>query len=234
VCSEVDGKCIPNVEDFSFSSSKAVVQATDIDSLGEQAFKEENTTAMSQVDKAPKVAAGGNSETAEKVEESSLKENTVGAASNDAYSLGSFMLVAFLSGLVALLTPCVFPMVPMTVTFFTSRSHNRAQAISKAALYGVSIIVLYILIGTVVSLINGPAFANFLSTHWLPNVFFFATFVFFALSFLGMFDLTLPIAHYQSGCTSRQRGLCRYILYGLYHCAGIFLLYGTYCRQYPD
>jgi thiol:disulfide interchange protein DsbD len=106
--------------------------------------------------------------------------------------MGAFMLLAFLSGLVALLTPCVFPMVPMTVTFFTNNSASRGQAISKAVFYGLSIIVLYILIGTVVSLINGPGFANFLSTHWIPNVFFFLVFVFFALSFLGMFDLNIP------------------------------------------
>jgi thiol:disulfide interchange protein DsbD len=106
--------------------------------------------------------------------------------------MGAFMLLAFLSGLVALLTPCVFPMVPMTVTFFTNNSASRGQAISKAVFYGFSIIVLYILIGTVVSLINGPGFANFLSTHWIPNVFFFLVFVFFALSFLGMFDLNIP------------------------------------------
>ncbi len=63
-------------------------------------------------------------------------------------------------------------MVPMTVTFFTNHSKSRAQAITRAVVYGLSIIAkLYILIGTPVSLINGPAFANFLSTHWAPNVF---------------------------------------------------------------
>jgi len=108
------------------------------------------------------------------------------------YSLLVFFFVAFLAGLAALLTPCVFPMIPMTVSFFSSTSASRSQAITKALVYGISIIVIYTVVGTVVSAIFGPAFANWLSTHWLPNVFFFAVFVVFALSFFGLFEITLP------------------------------------------
>ena len=91
------------------------------------------------------------------------------------------MLAAFLSGLVALLTPCVFPIIPATVSFFT----NQQGGMWKALLYGAFIIGIYVLIGTVVSRFNGPAFANFVSTHWLPNILFFAIFFVFGLSFLG-------------------------------------------------
>ena len=103
-------------------------------------------------------------------------------------SLWGFMLAAFLSGLVALLTPCVFPIIPATVSFFT----NQQGGLWKALLYGVFIVGIYVLIGTVVSRFNGPAFANFVSTHWLPNILFFAIFFIFGLSFLGLFEIVLP------------------------------------------
>ncbi|MBC3539969.1 cytochrome c biogenesis protein CcdA [Rufibacter sediminis] len=106
--------------------------------------------------------------------------------------LWEFMLGAFLSGLIALLTPCVFPMIPMTVTFFTGGSANRAKGILKALVYGLSIIAFYTLIGTLVAKLAGPEVANFLSTHWFPNLLFFVVFLLFAMSFLGMFEITLP------------------------------------------
>lgn len=102
------------------------------------------------------------------------------------------MVVAFLAGLAALLTPCVFPMIPMTVTFFTGKAKNRAGAIRQAVIYGLSIIVIYVVAGTIIAVINGPEFANWLSTHWIPNVFFFLVFFIFALSFLGLFEINLP------------------------------------------
>ncbi|MFC2129121.1 protein-disulfide reductase DsbD family protein, partial [Bacteroidota bacterium] len=107
-------------------------------------------------------------------------------------SLLKLFFIAFLFGLVALLTPCVFPMIPMTVTFFMTDSKNRLKAIRQALIFGFSIIALYSFIGTVVSMIFGPAIANWLSTHWVPNILFFLIFIFFAASFLGMFEITLP------------------------------------------
>ncbi|MFT2010254.1 thioredoxin family protein [Pontibacter sp. 13R65] len=106
--------------------------------------------------------------------------------------LWAFFLVAFIFGLGALLTPCVFPMIPMTVSFFTSSGDSRSQGIFKAAIYGLSIIAIYTLIGTVVAKLFGADGANFISTHWLPNLLFFAVFVIFAMSFFGLFEITLP------------------------------------------
>ncbi|MFC4870222.1 protein-disulfide reductase DsbD family protein [Negadavirga shengliensis] len=111
---------------------------------------------------------------------------------NTTQSIVTFMIIAFLAGLAALLTPCVFPMIPMTVTFFTGRARSRSQGIRNAFLYGFSIIAIYTIAGTIVAALQGPEFANWLSTHWAPNVFFFAVFIFFAFAFLGMFELTLP------------------------------------------
>lgn len=103
-----------------------------------------------------------------------------------------FMLISFLAGLAALLTPCVFPMIPMTVTFFTKSGKSRAESLTKAFFYGLSIILIFTFIGVVVARFNGPAFANLLSTHWAVNLLFFSVFFIFALSFLGLFDITLP------------------------------------------
>jgi thiol:disulfide interchange protein len=108
------------------------------------------------------------------------------------YSLWRFMLEAFIFGLFALLTPCVFPLIPMTVSFFTKRSGTRAEGIRKALFYGLSIVLIYTVVGTLVARLNGPEFANFLSTHWFPNLLFFAIFVVFGISFLGMFEIVLP------------------------------------------
>lgn len=107
-------------------------------------------------------------------------------------SLWGFMILAFLSGLTALLTPCVFPMIPMTVSFFTTRSKNRVQGIFRALVYGFSIIAFYSLIGIIVSVTVGADAANFLATHWFPNTLFFVIFIVFAISFFGAFDIVLP------------------------------------------
>ncbi|WP_209331144.1 protein-disulfide reductase DsbD family protein [Lunatimonas salinarum] len=107
-------------------------------------------------------------------------------------SLLGFMVVAFLAGLAALLTPCVFPMIPMTVTFFTGRGKSKVASIRNAFIYGFSIIAIYTIAGTAVAAIQGPEFANWLSTHWIPNIFFTLVFIFFAFAFLGLFEINLP------------------------------------------
>jgi thiol:disulfide interchange protein len=107
-------------------------------------------------------------------------------------SLWGIFIVAFLSGFAALLTPCVFPMIPLTVSFFTKQSKNRAKGISNAILYGFFIIVIYVLLGTVVTAIFGSESLNELSTNVYFNVAFFLILVVFAVSFLGAFEITLP------------------------------------------
>lgn len=104
-------------------------------------------------------------------------------------SLWSFFVVAFLGGLVGLLMPCVFPMIPMTVSYFM-KSGSKAKL--HALIYGLSIVVIYVFFGIILSLIFGPDFANILSTHWIPNILFAIIFIIFALSFFGYFEITLP------------------------------------------
>ncbi|MFN8417242.1 MAG: cytochrome c biogenesis protein CcdA [Cytophagaceae bacterium] len=107
-------------------------------------------------------------------------------------SLWWFILAAIAAGFVTVITPCVFPMVPMTVTFFTKSSENKGQVIRKAIFYGGSIVFIYTLLGTVISYFNGPEFVHFVSTHWIPNTIFTIIFLVFALSFFGLFEITLP------------------------------------------
>jgi thiol:disulfide interchange protein len=104
-----------------------------------------------------------------------------------------FFLLSMLAGLAGILTPCVFPMIPMTVAFFSQGSENRAKSVIKALIFGLSIVLIYSLLGIIVSLTSaGAGFANALSTHWLPNILFFALFVLFAISFFGAFEIVLP------------------------------------------
>lgn len=105
--------------------------------------------------------------------------------------LGIF-IIAFLSGFAALLTPCVFPMIPLTVSFFTKQSKNKAQGIRNAIFYGVSIIVIYVLLGSAVTGIFGAEALNALATNVWFNIIFFLLLVVFAVSFLGAFEITLP------------------------------------------
>ncbi len=106
--------------------------------------------------------------------------------------VGLTFIMGFLGGLLALLTPCVFPMIPLTVSFFLRNAGNRPRAIRDALLYGFTIIFSYVILGLAISVIFGPATLNALATSPGFNVFFFALLVFFAASFFGAFELTMP------------------------------------------
>jgi thiol:disulfide interchange protein DsbD len=110
----------------------------------------------------------------------------------DEKGLFSIFLIAFLSGFAALLTPCVFPMIPMSVSFFTKQSKNKAQGIRNAVIYGISIILIYVILGLLVTWIFGADSINALSTNVWFNLIFFGLLVFFAASFLGAFEIMLP------------------------------------------
>ncbi len=103
----------------------------------------------------------------------------------------SLFILALISGFAALLTPCVFPMIPMTVSFFI-RNKNRKIALRDSFLFAFSIIAFYTIIGTVVAYTFGATAANWVSTHWIPNIFFTVIFVIFAASFFGAFEIVLP------------------------------------------
>ncbi|MFV9483244.1 protein-disulfide reductase DsbD family protein [Christiangramia sp. ASW11-125] len=119
-------------------------------------------------------------------------EETDNLDAEEKRSFWGIFIIAFLSGFAALLTPCVFPMIPMTVSFFTKQSKSRAAGIRNAIFYGISIVVIYVLLGSLVTLIFGADSLNALSTNVWFNLIFFILLVVFAMSFMGAFEIVLP------------------------------------------
>lgn len=114
-----------------------------------------------------------------------------GSASGQALWL--FILISALAGFAAILTPCVFPMIPMTVSFFMRGSNNRGVAIRNGMFFGLSILLIFAFLGALFTFgLFGPNVGNILSTHWIPNLLFFILFTVFAISFFGAFELVLP------------------------------------------
>ena len=204
VCTDIDGKCIPFEEDFSFTGFEVTPSKAKANEAKAQApVKEEKIPAPPTHEK---TSDATNSQTNTGSEdpkdsptlESEASENQTPVPEEewlreDKKSLWAFMAIAFLSGLAALITPCVFPMIPMTVTFFMKDDgSDKSNGVKKGIIFGVSIILIYTILGTIFALIFGADGLNALSTHWLPNVFIFVIFLIFALSFLGLFEITLP------------------------------------------
>ena len=205
VCSDIDGKCIPFDYDFEFTPF--TVTGAETPTI-EGAPKIDNQEPQKDIDQ----SAPG---TLEEPKENEIKTDSGAAlflpereiidyskvqnqgpildpdlvkADPKDKSIIWFMIFAFVAGLAALLTPCVFPMIPMTVTYFTGKSGGKG----KALIYGFSIIFIYTVIGSALAPLMGPETANHLSTEWIPNLIFFAVFIIFALSFFGLFEITLP------------------------------------------
>ena len=107
-------------------------------------------------------------------------------------SLWLLLLLCFVGGLLAITTPCVYSMVPITVSFFTKRSKTRAEAIRNAVYYSLSIIIIFTVLGVIISAVFGPQALYKLSSNWIANLFFFAVFIVFGISFLGAFEISLP------------------------------------------
>jgi len=176
-CTETTGQCVPGGEEFSFDqfikvsgSSIAVTDTTASPTTTQPiTIPSTNPFAVTSDNKGP------------------ILDSSIVTESAEEKSLLGFLILSFLAGLAALLTPCVFPMIPMTVSFFTGRG-NRFQAL----MYGFFIILIYTLTGAALAPLMGPETANHLSTEWIPNLIFFLVFIIFGLSFLGLFEITLP------------------------------------------
>ncbi len=207
-CSDIDGKCIPLDEEFSLTTLTVMGDVPSPTPLTQQTTttttKTTTTSVTTTEDTKNKINPDSLtlSDTA-KVMKDSLPSPIqpavnqaitipVQAIEDETISLWQFALLAFLGGLTALFTPCVFPMIPMTVSYFTSKQKNRAKGIIEACVYGLSIIGIYTLVGFLVSRLFGAEAANWLATNWLPNVLFFLVFVIFAASFFGAFEIVLP------------------------------------------
>jgi thiol:disulfide interchange protein len=176
--------CVPGTKDFSYTFKAAAAKPGSATS---------DTAALDNPVASETDSSGGVSapSAADSASQQLLENIEFGTPSKDEGILW-FMLVAFGSGLLALLTPCVFPMIPMTVSFFTKQSKSRGDGIRKALIYSGSIVVIYVLLGVIVSATVGAAALNEWSTSWYFNIFFFLICIIFAISFFGMFEITLP------------------------------------------
>ncbi len=166
VCTDIDGKCISFEDDFTL---------TDFGLSGAEKTEDPFTSTVDNV-----------------VELSDAQDPYMNDPNAiESKSMLGFMLFAFLSGLIALLTPCVFPMIPMTVTFFLKEG-KKGNGIKNGVIFGISIILIFTILGLLVAFAFGAETLNQLATHWIPNTFVFVVFMVFAMSFLGMFEITLP------------------------------------------
>ncbi len=193
VCTDMTGQCVPGDGEFSFTKIKAIGKSTTVkeskpgksEPKPQEESQSEKNDLKSNSEPTPDVMATPSQQWPPikgPVLDPSLKQDA-----GESQSLWGFFILAFIAGLAALLTPCVFPMIPMTVSFFTGRGTK-----FQALMYGLSIIIIYTLIGAALAPLMGPETANHLSTEWIPNLVFFTVFIVFGLSFLGLFEITLP------------------------------------------
>ncbi len=184
VCSETEGKCILfdgdfHIQGLTVKGGSASLSPTD----------NNNDTPVPVTDTNTQPFTTTPGEVKGPVLDVSILE---GEASGNGESFFGYLVVAFLLGLTSLITPCVFPMIPMTVTFFLRDNQSRAEGVRKAIIFGFSIILIYTLAGTLFAVALGAEGLNALATHWAPNLFVFVIFIVFALSFFGLFEINAP------------------------------------------
>ena len=168
-CSNVSGLCVPVKGVFSLARKAEKALVADTSTIA----PEKPDAPIPPADLAAKAPIPPKPLTAEAPQEESLF---------------TFFWIALGAGFLALLTPCVYPLIPMTVSFFTKQKGGKGLAF----LYGGFIVLIYVFFGTLLAFFAGASFANFLSTHWIPNMIFFTIFILFGISFLGAFEIVLP------------------------------------------
>ncbi len=185
-----DSKCLPP-EDMDFS----IIPATGKGGfVGQTANSNAATTTSSTPTQGAKINGNVIDQAREKLQ-TTYKAPIGNCGAEDVARDQNFLwtfIFGFLGGLVALITPCVFPMIPLTVSYFTKGSKDKASGIRNGLLYGLSIIVIYVGLGLLITAVFGATALNELSTNWFANLLFFAIFVIFAISFFGYFEITLP------------------------------------------
>jgi thiol:disulfide interchange protein len=170
-CTDVDGKCVPGNENFS------LITKTEAAKVEEKADSVNSETLIPDT-KDTQVLNNASTTNPETIKAEPMKETQ---------SLWQFLLIAFGAGLASIFMPCIYPIMPMTVSFFTKQANGK----SKAIFYGVSIMAIFGVMGLITMAFGAP-FLNFLSTHWLPNLIFFVIFILFGVSLLGAFEIVLP------------------------------------------
>ena len=175
----IDGKCVQTEGNLVFNLPE--IKATEANSglALDSVSKPTDTVATTETDTAKQTVAP-------------VKNSNNATSNKEEKSLWTIFFLAFLGGFAALLMPCIFPMIPMTVSFFTKQSKTKAEGIRNAIIYGLAIIAIYVLLGSLITGIFGAEALNELSTSVTFNLIFFALLVIFALSFLGAFEIVLP------------------------------------------
>ena len=176
-----NGSCIaPEDHDISFKVKGATEEVVVVEE------PVEDTTAL----------ISENSENTESSENSEISESTQTTENTEApeekQSLLMIFLIALGGGILTMFTPCVFPMIPMTVNFFMRSAEIKRKGRRQAWVFGLSIVLLFAVLGAILALILGPESLYTLGTHWIPNLIFFVIFFIFALSFFGLFEIKMP------------------------------------------
>ena len=188
----IDGKCIQEDDNLTFKLPEIkIVEVEKVEEIIKDEPNEEVSTEIVSNDIDTTNLANAN---VTDTKETTEIENTtpIEPVKEEKKGLWTIFFLAFFGGFAALLTPCVFPMIPMTVSFFTKQSKTKAEGKRNAILYGISIILIYVLLGSLVTAIFGADALNALSTNVWFNIIFFLLLVFFATSFLGAFEIVLP------------------------------------------
>jgi thiol:disulfide interchange protein DsbD len=193
-----DQRCLPPKEfEFSFSLKgiKDDLKVSDDISgktdMGEIVYDKEELTVMNASDKSDEYdMESGQSDTLSVKQEVKIEDTY--EAMPDRKSLIGILLISILAGFGALITPCVYPMIPMTVSFFMRGEKSRSRAVSEALVFGLSIVFIYTSIGVLVAVFKNPNAVNSINTHWIPNLLFFLIFIILSASFFGMFEIILP------------------------------------------
>ena len=189
-----NGSCIaPEDHDIVFK-----VKGAQGDVMAEDSEKEMvNSEAPTTVEDTVGAIVSDNPENSEndKANESAVNSNTANEENNEEKSEDNLLiifLVALGGGIVTMFTPCVFPMIPMTVNFFMHSSENKRKGRRQAWFFGLSIVLIFAVLGVILSAFLGPEQLNTIATNWIPNLIFFLIFFIFALSFFGLFEIKMP------------------------------------------
>lgn len=176
----IDGKCVATESNLKFKLPELKVAEIETLATTDTVTKSTDSVVATNAEQTVKQGTPTNNDT------------TIKTPEKEERSLWTIFFLAFLGGFAALLMPCIFPMIPMTVSFFTKQSKTKAEGIKNAIIYGLSIIGIYVLLGSLITGIFGAEALNELSTSVTFNVIFFILLVVFALSFLGAFEIMLP------------------------------------------
>jgi len=186
-----DSHCLPPYD----GPFEIKVKGCDIQSLSDKNFN--STKSLEEKKKAF---------TNEIVKKKLAEKNDIEESKTNSRSIFFIFIISFLSGFAALITPCVFPMIPLTVSFFTKQSKDKVSGVRNAIFYALCIIIIYVLLGTIITGLFGASFLNSLSTNIYFNLFFFVLLILFAVSFLGAFEINLPNTWINKADSASRKG----------------------------